>query len=75
MDIRQLEAADAPVYRAFRLRDTQTTARYERAGFVSFGVEPDAIRVGGIRLGACRTWGSSAANRPQRSIFHRLFDP
>ena len=26
-------------------------------------------------LGACRTWESSAANRPQRSIFYRLFDP
>ena len=26
-------------------------------------------------LGACRTWKSSAANRPQRSIFHRLFAP
>ena len=24
-------------------------------------------------LGACRTWESSAENRPQRSIFHRLF--
>ncbi|MEY4561403.1 MAG: hypothetical protein RLZZ618_680 [Pseudomonadota bacterium] len=26
-------------------------------------------------LGACRTWKASAANRPQRSIFHRLFVP
>ena len=26
-------------------------------------------------LGACRAWGASAANRPQRSIFHRLFAP
>ena len=26
-------------------------ALYERAGFVSFGVEPDAIRVQGVRLG------------------------
>ena len=25
--------------------------------------------------GACRTWKSSAANRPQRSIFYRLFAP
>ena len=25
-------------------------------------------------LGACRTWESSAANRPQRSIFRRFFD-
>ena len=24
-------------------------------------------------LGACRAWGSSAAKRPQRSIFYRLF--
>ncbi|MEY4563681.1 MAG: hypothetical protein RLZZ618_2958 [Pseudomonadota bacterium] len=30
-------------------------------------------RFGG--LGACRTWKASAANRPQRSIFHRLFVP
>ena len=51
MDIRQLEAADAPVYRAFRLRDTQATALFAPAGFVSFGVEPDAIRVDGISLG------------------------
>ena len=36
----------------------------------------------GMCLGACRTWGSSAAIRPQRSIFgfaalreHRLFVP
>ena len=28
-----------------------------------------------LALGACRTWESSAANRPQRSIFHRLLDP
>jgi len=26
-------------------------------------------------LGACRAWGTSAANRPQRSISHRLFAP
>ena len=26
-------------------------------------------------LGACRAWGASAANRPQRSISHRLFAP
>ena len=26
-------------------------------------------------LGACRTWGASAANRPRRSIFHRLLVP
>ena len=26
-------------------------------------------------LGACRTWGSSAAKRPQRAIFYRLFVP
>ena len=26
-------------------------------------------------LGGCRAWGSSAANRPQRSISHRLFAP
>ena len=26
-------------------------------------------------LGACRAWGSSAAKRPQRSIFYRLFVP
>ena len=25
------------------------------------------------RLGGCRTWESSAANCPQRPIFHRLF--
>ena len=29
----------------------------------------------GASLGACRTWGSSAAKRPQRSIFYRLFVP
>jgi len=26
-------------------------------------------------LGGCRTFGTSAAIRPQRFIFHRLFDP
>ncbi len=26
-------------------------------------------------LGACRTWGAAAANRPQPSIRHRLFAP
>ena len=26
-------------------------------------------------LGACRAWGTSAAKRPQRSIFYRLFVP
>ena len=29
----------------------------------------------GQGLGACRAWGSSAAKRPQRSIFHRPFVP
>ena len=28
-----------------------------------------------VHLGACRAWGASAANRPQRSISHRLFAP
>jgi len=28
-----------------------------------------------LRLAACRTLESSAANRPQRPIFHRLFAP
>ena len=28
-----------------------------------------------VTLGACRTWGSSAAIWPQRSIFHRLLGP
>ena len=28
-----------------------------------------------LYFAACRTYGTSAANRPQRSIFHRLFDP
>ncbi len=27
------------------------------------------------RLGACRTWESPAANRPQRRLFHRLLAP
>ena len=31
--------------------------------------------VTGECLGACRTWGASAANRPQRFISHRLFAP
>ncbi|MBS0495679.1 MAG: hypothetical protein JSS31_17405 [Proteobacteria bacterium] len=26
-----------------------------------------------VGLGACRTWKSPAANRPQRPIFYRLF--
>ncbi|HOE42346.1 MAG TPA: hypothetical protein PLB25_12055 [Rhodoferax sp.] len=30
---------------------------------------------GATILGACRTYGTSAANRPQRSSLHRLFDP
>ena len=29
----------------------------------------------GRGLGACRAWGASAANRPQRSISHRLLAP
>ena len=36
------------------------------------GLAPQRIRP---ILGDCRTWKSSAANRPQRSIFHRLFAP
>ncbi len=31
--------------------------------------------LGSMILGACRAWGASAANRPQRSISHRLFAP
>ena len=39
--------------------------------------EPRLIRTNGkcFVLGACRTWEASAAKRPQRSIFHRLFVP
>ena len=36
------------------------------------GLAPQRIRP---ILGDCRTWKSSAANRPQRSIFHRRFAP
>jgi len=32
-------------------------------------------RARSVHPGGCRTWKSSAANRPQRSIFHRLFAP
>ena len=35
----------------------------------------NAVGIRLLRLGACRTWGSSAAIWPQRSIFHRLFVP
>ena len=51
-------------------------------GFVDrfVGYRPSILAVLGAAesddsLGACRTWGSSAAKRPQRSIFHRLFVP
>ena len=63
-DVRHLAAADAPAFRALRLREhpeaftsgrvrtvtegnEAATGLYERAGFRSFGVELDAIRVGG----------------------------
>ena len=37
--------------------------------------DPERAEVERQILGACRTWESSAAYRPQRSIFHRLLDP
>ena len=33
------------------------------------------IDLGSPKLGACRAWGASTANRPQRAISHRLFAP
>ena len=46
-------------------------------------MKPSAVLINASRgnvvqidaLGACRTWGASAANRPQRFTSHRLFAP
>ncbi len=45
------------------------------AGAAVFFSGPDCGFITGQTLAACRTWGTSAANRPQRSIFHRLLVP
>ena len=53
----------------------------QAAGFLakSDGPQVAVLEMGGwdshANLGACRAWGASAANRPQRSISHRLFAP
>jgi len=48
--------------------DAQTDAHWRRLTETSLRRLPDG-------LGACRTGGASAANRPLRSISHRLFAP
>ena len=59
--------AEAPL-----LQDAGLEALRER---MSFGFRNRPRRAAAAPLGACRAWGASAANRPQRSISHRLFAP
>ena len=54
--------------------DLTRTALYPLGDLSAF-VCGQTIVVDAQGLGACRTWGSSAAKRPQRSIFYRLFVP
>jgi len=74
---RALENLGAPIYVRHEVvhnRYVVESLRKKGAVFVDELAEvPDGATV--MILGACRAWGASAANRPQRSISHRLFAP
>jgi hypothetical protein len=71
------DALSAPLQRAAATNFAHSVTAGKKSALWPIQIRASVCSPGIRRasLGACRTWKSSAANRPQRTIFNRLFAP